>query len=405
MLLNTAGPEVMVPLDPSRSVYPSALAFATAAVPIRPPAPLRFSTRTCWPRASEKAGATVRAVMSTLPLGGQGTTILTARLGKSWAPAPAAAAIARTGIHRLIIALLRPNGGRDFRIPAWICWNMRVMLLFTAGSGGRSRRSSESSNMLAAERVKVFWQPGCTSCLRTKEFLTKSGVDYESINVHGNPAGMEELRKLGARSVPVVARGGKFVFAQALGDVIEFLDLKVQAQERLSPDELVKKLELVLPAACRYIRQIPAEWLDKPFRNRNRPIRVLCHHVFRIVEGFLESMDDGRELTYERIMKEAPALRSGEDIARFGESVLARLQAWWKTCPDRSCSRVMDTYFGKHPLHVVLERTAWHPAQHTRQLMLILDTLKIEPDRRLTAQDLAGLPLPDKAWDDEKEAA
>ena len=110
--------------------------------------------------------------------------------------------------------------------------------------------------MLAAERVKVFWQPGCTSCLRTKEFLTKSGVDYESINVHGNPAGMEELRKLGARSVPVVARGGKFVFAQALGDVIEFLDLKVQAQERLSPDELVKKLELVLPAVNKRITRI-----------------------------------------------------------------------------------------------------------------------------------------------------
>src|SRR6266571_2715275 len=155
--------------------------------------------------------------------------------------------------------------------------------------------------MLAAEKVKVFWQPGCTSCLRTKEFLTKRGVEYESINVHGNPAGMEELRKLGARSVPVVARGDRFVFAQALGDVIKFLDLKVQAQERL----------------------------DKPFRNRDRPIRMLCHHVFRIVEGFLESMQDGRELTYERIMQEAPTLRSGEDIARFGESVLARLQAWW----------------------------------------------------------------------------
>jgi glutaredoxin len=259
--------------------------------------------------------------------------------------------------------------------------------------------------MLATERVKVFWQPGCTSCLRTKEFLTKSGVDYESINVHGNPAGMEELRKLGARSVPIVARGGKFVFAQTLTDVVRFLDLKVQVQERLSPDELVKKLELVLPAACRYIRQIPAEWLEKPFRNRNRPIRVLCHHVFRIVEGFLESMHDGRELTYERIMQEAPALRSGEDLARFGESVLARLQAWWKSYPDRGCSRVMDTYFGKHPLHVVLERTAWHPAQHTRQLMLILETLDVQPDRALTAADLAGLPLPDKAWDDEKEGS
>jgi hypothetical protein len=37
--------------------------------------------------------------------------------------------------------------------------------------------------------------------------------------------------------------------------------------------------------------------------------------------------------------------------------------------------------------------------------MLILETLNIEPERRLTAGDLAGLPLPDKAWDDEKEAA
>src|SRR5947209_12970016 len=98
MLLNTAGPEVMVPLDPSRSVYPSALAFATAAVPIRPPAPLRFSTITCWPRASEKAGATVRAVMSTLPLGGQGPTILTDRLGNTCAPSPAAAEIGRAHV-------------------------------------------------------------------------------------------------------------------------------------------------------------------------------------------------------------------------------------------------------------------------------------------------------------------
>src|SRR5260370_25550714 len=98
--------------------------------------------------------------------------------------------------------------------------------------------------MLAAERVKVFWQPGCTSCLRTKEFLTKSGVDYESINVHGNPAGMEELRKLGARSVPVVARCGKFVFAQALGDVIELLDLQLQVQRRLRPNQLSTNLEL-----------------------------------------------------------------------------------------------------------------------------------------------------------------
>src|SRR2546430_17443203 len=63
---------------------------------------------------------------------------------------------------------------------------------------------------------------------------------------------------------------------------------------------------------------------------------------------------------------------------------------------------MMNTYYGKHPLQVVLKRTAWHPAKHTRQLMLILETLNIKPDRALTAADFAGLPLPDKAWDDER---
>jgi glutaredoxin len=251
----------------------------------------------------------------------------------------------------------------------------------------------------ASERVRVFWQPGCTSCLRTKEFLTRHGVDYESINVHGNPEGMAALAKLGAKSVPVVARGERFVFAQAIGDVIDFLGLKVKPQERLSPEALVRKLDLVLTAAARYVRQIPAAELDKPFRNRNRPIRALAFHVFRIVEGFLESMGDGGELTYERIMRDnAPANASAEDLARYGEGVLARAKAWWAACPDKTCQ---TTYFGEHPVHVVLERTVWHPAQHARQLMLVLESLGIAPERPLSATDLAGLPLPEKAWDED----
>ena len=175
--------------------------------------------------------------------------------------------------------------------------------------------------MLAtAEKVRVFWQPGCTSCLRTKEFLTRQGVDYESINVHGNDAAMAELNKLGARSVPIVARGGEFVFAQTLGDVIKFLGLEVKPQQRLAPDALMQKMDLVLRAAARYVRQIPAAQLDKPFRNRNRPIRVLAYHVFRIVEGFLESMDDGALLTYERIMEGAPPTSAARGPARLRRS-------------------------------------------------------------------------------------
>jgi glutaredoxin/uncharacterized damage-inducible protein DinB len=255
--------------------------------------------------------------------------------------------------------------------------------------------------METAERVRVFWQPGCTSCLRTKEFLTRQGVDYESINVHGNEAGMRALRELGARSVPIVARGGEFVYAQSLADVVQFLKLDIRLQDKLSPQQLVDKLDLVLAAAMRYVRQIPAEKLDQPFRNRNRPIRMLAHHVFRIPEAFVEAMRERRELTYELIMQPPEeSLRTTEDLARYGERVRAAVRQWWKTYPDSSCAQMMDTYFGRHRVHEVLERSTWHPAQHTRQLMLLLDELGIEPDGRLNAADLAGLPLPEKAWDD-----
>jgi glutaredoxin len=255
--------------------------------------------------------------------------------------------------------------------------------------------------MNTGERVRVFWQPGCTSCLRTKEFLTRHGVDYESINVHGNEAGMQALRELGARSVPVVARGGKFVFAQSLGDVVRFLELDIRLHEKLGPQELIEKLDLVLAAATRYVRQIPADKLEQPFRNRNRPIRLLAHHVFRIPEAFVEAMREQHELTYELIMQPpGDELRTTEDLARYGEGVRSAVRQWWRSYPDKTCGRTMDTYFGRHRVHEVLERSAWHPAQHARQLMLLLDELGIEPEGRLTAEDLAGLPLPEKAWDD-----
>ncbi|MGH8735778.1 MAG: glutaredoxin domain-containing protein [Burkholderiales bacterium] len=255
--------------------------------------------------------------------------------------------------------------------------------------------------METSERVRVFWQPGCTSCLRTKEFLTRHGVDYESINVHGNQAGMEALRALGARSVPIVARGEAFVFAQSLSDVVRFLALDIKLHDKLNPQQLVDKLDLVLAAALRFVPQIPAAKLEQPFRNRNRPIRLLAHHVFRIPEAFVEAMREQRELTYELIMQPPGGeLRGTQDLVRYGTGVRASVRQWWQGYPDKSCGQMMDTYFGRHRVHEVLERSAWHPAQHARQLMLLLDELGIEPDGRLTGADLAGLPLPEKAWDD-----
>jgi len=72
---------------------------------------------------------------------------------------------------------------------------------------------------------------------------------------------------------------------------------------------------------------------------------------------------------------------------------------WWGAEQDKTLSYLAPTYYGARPMHDVLERTAWHAAQHTRQLILMLQTYGVEPDGPLTANELAGLPLPDEVWD------
>ncbi|HZP88148.1 MAG TPA: DinB family protein [Burkholderiales bacterium] len=247
-------------------------------------------------------------------------------------------------------------------------------------------------------RIKVFWQPGCTSCLRTKEFLAAQGIAFESIDVHNDPAGMAELTALGARSVPVVALGGRYTLAQSLRDVIHFLDLKVKAMDMLPPARLVEKLDRVLASAVRYTRQFSPVQLAATFRNRDRTVAALAFHVFRVAEMGLQAAS-GDELQYESFNDLPPAEWGGVELVRFGEDVRDRIAAWWRSETDRSLQYPVPTYYGMRSMHEVLERTAWHAAQHTRQLMLILETHGIAPNDPLSPEDLAGLPLPDEVWD------
>jgi len=46
-----------------------------------------------------------------------------------------------------------------------------------------------------------------------------------------------------------------------------------------------------------------------------------------------------------------------------------------------------------------LERATWHSGQHVRQWIMLLGMVGVTPDRPLTAEDYAGLPLPMNAWD------
>jgi hypothetical protein len=220
--------------------------------------------------------------------------------------------------------------------------------------------------------------------------------------VLNDPQGRERLLKLGVRNVPVVAKGEQFVFGQNLEDVAEFVGLQGTGHTPLPPAELIRKWVLVLRAAQRYMRQMPADRLnERVIDNRDRSIRLMGHHVFRIGEAYLETVIDGVEywIQHANVPPKDGTFTTGDDFVRYGDDVIARLQKWWDGLADKSCRQSLKTYYGMQPMHQLFERSTWHSAQHARQLLAVLERLGIEPDGRLTKEDLAGLPLPERLWE------
>lgn len=211
---------------------------------------------------------------------------------------------------------------------------------------------------------------------------------------------MALLRSLGARSVPVVSKGDKFVFAQSIGDVVKFLGLDVDTAPQLSPAQLIEKYNIILQAAARHTRQIPDDRLGGKILDRDRTYRELTYHIFRIAEALLDTAN-GATLTVSYYADKPPAdMQTNEQIAAFGDSVRQRLLDWWQAYPHKSGERTVKTYFGDKPLHEVLERSTWHSGQHVRQIVMALEKfIGVTPDRPLGAADFAGLPMPEKVWD------
>ena len=248
--------------------------------------------------------------------------------------------------------------------------------------------------------LKVYWRPGCSSCVKVKEYLTQQGVAFESIDVAARPEAMKDLLAFGVKTVPVVARGGEFVFAQALEDVSRFIGRKFAAK-RLPPQELVDKWLSVLRAAQRHVQQLPATRLaERAVHSRDRSIRDLAYHVYQVPDAFLQAVENGLEdLTTTYNAPPPASVVSTRDIQKYGESVTARIERWWSQLPDKSCRQKVKTYYGERSLHELLERCTWHSAQHARQIASVLERLQVKPDGPLSAKDYAGLPMPQGLWE------
>lgn len=255
----------------------------------------------------------------------------------------------------------------------------------------------------ATQVVRVYWQPGCTSCLRTKEFLTRYDIAFESRNVLGDPKAFEELALIGLRQVPIVTKGDKWVNGQVLKDVADLVGIKGVNLTMLPVDEMKRRLFLVLESSERFFRQLPDEALHSLLPNRPRSYTDLVYHIFNNADAFIEEKE-GMPLTFDSYNRfPDPQNNDRESVLRYAAHVQKKVGDWFDANGKTyDWKQKADVYYGDQNQHQFLERTTWHSAQHARQLMWVLEGLHVSVDRPLPASTFEGLPMPQKVWDDEK---
>jgi hypothetical protein len=210
---------------------------------------------------------------------------------------------------------------------------------------------------------------------------------------------VDALRRLGARSVPVLSRGDNWIFAQNIGHVVEFLGLSEAAGPVLSPSELMERLDLFIRTAIQIVPQMPDAMLSTEVPNRPRSYLALGHHLFRVPEALLE-VAAGAALTHAMLVDGPPDdVRTSGALGIYGQDVLAALHAWWDAKRDKTGRETVQTYYGPQLLHELMERTTWHCGQHVRQWFMLLGMAGITPAVTLDDTAFGGLPMPSSVWD------
>lgn len=243
--------------------------------------------------------------------------------------------------------------------------------------------------------ISVYWQPGCSSCLKLKEFVEESGLPFESVNLIETPDAIEEVRAAGLQGIPVLRKGGEYIYAQSMDDVAALLGWS-QDHKRLPNDILVERWLAILRGA----RDLCA-WFDDETLARNailvreRPLSSLCVHIFQIAAVFLAKAQEG--LGNEReMMREKPAVSGREDLLLFADRIIKELETWRMAGGVAALPERMTTYYGDQPVGQVVERSAWHSAQHARQIDTIAAGLGNEFVIPSNLYD--GLPMPRRLW-------
>ena len=220
-------------------------------------------------------------------------------------------------------------------------------------------------------------------------------MPFEPINVEGNPALVEDLKRLGAMGIPALVGADRVFYGWNPKELAAFVGVKHVDPERLPPADLMERLDRVLEASQRAIRQVPEKCLDSVSPGRNRSVRNLAYHIFRLSLAFCEAIDQKEPAKKGWADEAPPEIEGGEGIALYGEKVRKHLKKYERV---NAWDTPVLTDSGPQTAHAYLERTVWHAAQHLRQLYSLLEQMGERPNHPLDDREFKDLPLPAEVW-------
>lgn len=246
--------------------------------------------------------------------------------------------------------------------------------------------------------LTLYWMPGCSSCLRMKEFAQKQGFPHRLVNAVEEPGSAALLRGMGL-AVPAAVRGGEGVPGADLVAVARLAGIDYTPPEMLAPEALRDRCLRVLDVATSLVGQLSPDQLDYQEPDRPRTLRQLALHIVMIMRGFVEIEDTNVfRQGFEHITPELDTGATRDDVLGCADETRAGLVAWWEQVGAYDTfDRVVESPGAGHwTLHEAFERAVWHTAQHVRQLHYFIgERLGLEPADALSPGDVAGLPLPE----------
>jgi hypothetical protein len=228
--------------------------------------------------------------------------------------------------------------------------------------------------------------------------LSSWNIDFIPVNVHGNEAALNEMKKIGIFTPPAVVLGKRYVSGWNPTALADLMGVEYCDTPSLSIEELFIRLDRILTLAQNFIFNVPNEKLSIKKAGRDRVLRDLCFHTFRLSDAFVDAIEQGQFLDVWLEENAASNLQTGSDLSNYGNKVRMRL----KKCSDRLYSekigRTISTDHGDQGVHLLLERTAWHAGQHLRQIYDLLAEHGIISCGMLDGSIFKGLPMPKEVW-------